>query len=119
MNLFTPTTENNVAMGIAVQTGGPLWRQIMYLDFVGGEQPEWHTLSGELDLSEVSHVPANIQVVKNPMGLNPTVNTIFYIDNFSVMRDGEVIASFDFENEDVTPFSASGTANISMGIAGE
>ncbi|MCL2224694.1 MAG: endo-1,4-beta-xylanase [Defluviitaleaceae bacterium] len=115
--LFTPIAQNDVAVSMLLQTGGPMWQHIVPSEVFELESAmEWHTLYGELDLT-MSAPPENIEIVKNVGGPNPTVNTLFYIDNFTVSRDGEVIAKFNFEDGNAAPFFESGHALILTGTA--
>ncbi|MCL2386510.1 MAG: endo-1,4-beta-xylanase [Defluviitaleaceae bacterium] len=119
MDIFTAVAQGDLDVGVLVQTSGPLWRHIMpspvfYVD----AEPEWHHVTGILDLSVgVTAVPDNIQIVKNNGAPNPSANATFYIDNFSVSRDGEIIAFFNFEDGNSAPFFDSGQAIVATGVA--
>ncbi|MDR0273708.1 MAG: endo-1,4-beta-xylanase [Clostridiales bacterium] len=117
-NLFTPMAENDLSIGMLLQTNGPLWRHIAYSDIYSPEdEPEWRTVRGILDLTGLTSLPEFIQIVKNGGGPNPNANVAFYIDNFTVTLDGEEIAYFNFENDDAAPFVQSGTSLILTGTA--
>ncbi|MCL2355672.1 MAG: endo-1,4-beta-xylanase [Defluviitaleaceae bacterium] len=118
-DIFTPLTEGDVDVGILVQTSGPLWRHVVPTRiFTADDEMEWHTYSGILDLSGVTTLPANLQIVKNTSGPNPNANALFYIDNFIVTREGgEQIAMFNFEDGSVGAWTDSGQAIIMTSVA--
>jgi GH35 family endo-1,4-beta-xylanase len=117
MDIFTAMAQNELDVGIIAQTGSPHWRHIMTSPFFTADcEPEWHSLSGVLDLTNEGSVPDNIQIVKNTGGPNPNADTTFYINNFTVSLDGEIIAVFNFENGETEPFAESGTAVLMTGI---
>ncbi|MCL1842841.1 MAG: endo-1,4-beta-xylanase [Defluviitaleaceae bacterium] len=117
--IFTPRTQENLEVGILLQTSNP-WTHIVHTRvFSPGDSSAWHLYEGTLDLSNVQNVPGFIQFVKSNAGPNDTANTTFYIDNFTVSRDGEIIALFNFETGGVGHFTDSGSALVTTGVAVE
>ncbi|MCL2047887.1 MAG: endo-1,4-beta-xylanase [Defluviitaleaceae bacterium] len=116
LEIFT-AMAGSLDVGILMQTNGPLWRHIIATEFFEPDSAlEWHSYTGELDLRGVD-VPDSIQIVKNTSGPNPSANTTFYIDNFTVRLDGEIVALFSFEDGETEPFSTAGTAVLTTAVA--
>ncbi|MCL1862733.1 MAG: endo-1,4-beta-xylanase [Defluviitaleaceae bacterium] len=117
-DIFTAVTQDAVDVSILLQTSGPLWRHIVPTQvFTPDSVMEWQNVSGILDLSAVTGLPDNIQIVKNASGPNPHANAVFYIDNFAVRHEGEIIAFFNFEDDRIAPFFDSGQALVMTAVA--
>jgi GH35 family endo-1,4-beta-xylanase len=118
VDIFTAVAQGDVDISILVQSGPPLWRHIIPTPVFTEEcEMQWQTFTGMFDLSSASSVPDVIQIVKNTSGPNPNVNATFYIDNFIVRLDGEIIAMFNFENGEAEPFVQSGSALVHTSVA--
>lgn len=118
MDVFSPTTMDDVPVGLLLQTSAPLWRHVVTTPiFQPNVAASWYNLSGTLDLHDLDIVPAYMQLVKNNQGPNAEANLAFFVDNFTVTRDdGEIVAFFDFL-DNRQPFTASGSAALRVAPA--
>ena len=100
-------------VGLVLQTDNP-WTQITPTGIL--EAGEWARFTGTLAIPEGEIEFPNIQIVKDDALPNPNANVVFLLDNFTVTntQTEATVASFDFENAEILPFSPSGDATLEL-----